>query len=94
MAGKYTMSALMRKNKSVLLSLASSIQFINGNHTKADIAEALLIMQDERGNFPSVDPMGNLITGPSKTPLAPAPDDVDYPKSIRLQRIEASQQDS
>ncbi len=93
MAGKYTMSALMRKNKSVLLSLASGIQFINEGHTKAEIAEVLLIMQEDRGRA-VLDPMGNPITGPSKTPLAPAPDDVDYPKSIRLQRIEASQQDS
>ncbi len=89
-----TMSALMRKNKGVLLSLASGIEFINSDNTKTEIAEVLLIMQDSRGNVPSVDPMGNPTEGPGKTPRSPAPGDVDYPKSIKIQRFEASKQNA
>ena len=93
---EFTMSALMRKNKPVLLSLAAGIEFIDGDNTKAQIAEAILIMQDSRGNLPvgSTDPMGNIITETGATPRSPSPADVDYPKSIKIRRIEASQQNA
>ena len=42
---QYTKSGLMRKNKAELLGLASEIEFIDGDNTKSEIADAILIME-------------------------------------------------
>ena len=94
---KWTKTGLMRKRKDDLLRIAAPIEFVNGEMLKGEIADAILIMD-------VADPDGLVVGdpvpgGPGPNDPVPdvllgkAPDDPDYPKSIRIRRIEASQKE-
>ena len=79
---KFTKVGLMRKNKDSLLVLAGNIDFVDEKMTKSEIADAILIMGV--GEAP-------VVPADSETVVEPSIDDPDYPKSVRVRRILASQ---
>jgi hypothetical protein len=85
---KFTKAGLMRKNRDDLLELAKDIEFVDDEMTKSEISDAIIIMEDYRP--PSVSG-GEVEVAKSETAIEPGPDDPDFPKSVRVRRIEASQ---
>lgn len=97
---KYTKAGLMRKNKDVLLALASEIEFISGENTKSEIADAILIMQVPV--FTASEGPGakgqKRLSSESRGQIYPGGPGIDDPEpemSVRVRRIrEASQRQS
>lgn len=81
----YTKKGLMRKLKSELLTIASSIEFVSDEMTKDEIADAILIM-GVRPGAPGAPGAPGSSEAKSETAPAPAPDDSDYPRSVRIRR--------